>query len=134
MAAFALVSAPAFAQTLSYLGQQILPTGTMHAGTVVGGLSGIDYVAATGGYYAISDDRSQLGPGRFYGMTLDLSQFNRSSTPGSSGVGFTAVETMKIPGSVTATYPVSTLDPEAIRYSPATSRLVWASEGGTRAC
>ena len=131
IAAFALISAPApaLAQSLSYLGQQILPTGTMYAGTVVGGLSGIDYVTATGGYYVISDDRSQIGPGRFYGMTLDLSQFNRSATPGSAGVAFTAVETMKVPGSATATYPNSTLDPEALRFNPATNRVVWASEG-----
>jgi hypothetical protein len=125
-----LAAAPALAaDPLAYLGQQIVPTGTLYSGTTVGGLSGIDYDALTSAYYAISDDRSQVNAGRFYGLQLDLGKFVRSNTPGSAGVTFTSVQTMKIPGSTTATYPASTLDPESIRYNPATNRFVWSSEG-----
>ena len=79
--------------SLSYLGQQILPTSTQYAGTTVGGLSGIDYDAASGRYFAISDDRSGLNPARFYTLGLDLSQFRRSATPGMAGVQLQSVVT-----------------------------------------
>lgn len=43
-----LFALPLQAQTLRYLGQQILPHDYSHAGTTVGGLSGLDYDAASG--------------------------------------------------------------------------------------
>lgn len=48
------------------------PTGTMFEGTEVGGLSGISYDRATGEYYSISDDRSQINDARFYTLDIDL--------------------------------------------------------------
>ncbi|MBD2435347.1 phytase [Nostoc sp. FACHB-110] len=65
---------------VGFLGQQIFPTGFIPDGTAgkingetipVGGLSGIAYDAANNRYYAISDDRSQNGPARFYTFTGD---------------------------------------------------------------
>jgi len=66
----AATSMPAQALTLDYIGQQIVASGTQVLGTTLGGLSGIDFNAATGNYIAVSDDRSQINPARFY--TLDL--------------------------------------------------------------
>ncbi|WP_292854019.1 phytase [Nostoc sp. NMS8] len=73
--------------------QSIFPTGfipTGVAGTVngvqtpVGGLSGVTYDAANNRYYAISDDRSQVAPARFYTFTAT-----------DSGVNFTNVTPLK---------------------------------------
>jgi hypothetical protein len=126
-AAVLLSFAAAAPAQLGYLGQQTLPTGYMFSGTVVGGLSGIDRDPASGLYWAISDDRSQTGAARFYNLSLDLSLFQRSNSPGSAGVLFNTVETMKTPGGTT--YATLTVDPESIRLNPATGNLAWTSEG-----
>lgn len=123
----AVVATPATAQTLGYLGQQIVPTGTAFAGTTVGGLSGIDRLAASGRYVAISDDRSALQPARYYELSLDLTKFQRSATPGFEGVTFTAVTTiLRADGTP---FPLNTVDPESIRVNPVNGKLLWSNEG-----
>ncbi|MBL8382712.1 MAG: esterase-like activity of phytase family protein [Burkholderiales bacterium] len=113
--------------SLSYLGQQIVPSGTLFSGTTVGGLSSIDYVAAAGRYVAISDDRSGINPARYYELSLNLAQFQRSATPGSAGVTFHATTTILTPGG--AAFAANTVDPEGMRYNPATGTLYWSNEG-----
>lgn len=117
------------AASLNYLGQQTLATGTQFAGTQVGGLSGIDYNPRTGGYFAISDDRSQFNAARFYGLTLDLAQFQRSNTPGAAGVVFNQVTTLLTAGGTS--FASLTVDPESIRLLPGASgpTLLWTNEG-----
>ncbi|MBN9126245.1 MAG: esterase-like activity of phytase family protein, partial [Nitrosospira sp.] len=70
---------------LNYIGQQIVSNKTRFNGTLIGGLSSLDYNPATDRYLAISDDRSNA---RFYELSLDLSLFQRSATPGMDGVKF----------------------------------------------
>jgi len=128
---FALTSAlactgSAQAQTLTYLGQQIVPTGLVYAGTTVGGLSGLDR-KANGNYVAISDDRSGLNPARFYELGLDLNQFVRSATPGFAGVGFLSVTTLLKPDGTP--FAGNTVDPEALRIHPGSGNFLWANEG-----
>ncbi len=113
--------------SLSYLGQQILSTSTQYAGTTVGGLSGIDYDAASGRYFAISDDRSGINPARFYTLGLDLSQFRRSATPGMAGVSLQGVTTLQRPEG--GAFAPNTVDPEGLRYNAATGSLFWSNEG-----
>ncbi|MEO0801988.1 MAG: 5'/3'-nucleotidase SurE [Cyanobacteria bacterium J06642_2] len=48
-------------------------TGTIFAETELGGISGLAYDEANGVYYALSDDRSQNAPARFYTASIDLS-------------------------------------------------------------
>jgi hypothetical protein len=129
LALVAALSLPlgAAAQTLSYIGQQIVPSGTVYAGTTVGGLSGIDRIAASGRYVAIADDRSQFQPARFYELSLDLSLFQRSGNPGFAGVSFTAVTTIQRPDG--SPFPLNTVDPEALRFNAATGTLLWSNEG-----
>ncbi len=129
LACLALLPLPALAgaPTLSYLGQQIVPSGTVYAGTTVGGLSGIDRVATSGRYLAIADDRSALQPARFYELELDLSKFTRSASPGFDGVRFTAVTTILRPDGTP--FPLNTVDPESLRLNPATGALLWSNEG-----
>ena len=118
---------PAQAQSLQYIGQQIVPSGTPFQGTTLGGLSGIDFVASSGRYVAISDDRSSFNPARYYELTLDLAQFVRSANPGQAGVGFQSVTT--ILDSNGQPFASNTLDPEGIRYNAAAGTLVWSNEG-----
>lgn len=113
--------------SLTYLGQQIVPSGTIFSGTTVGGLSGIDYNAATGSYFAISDDRSQFNPARFYNLSLDLNQFARSATPGMAGVTLNSVTTIQQPGG--GAFTASTVDPESLRYDGARGKFYWSNEG-----
>ncbi len=115
------------AQTLTYLGQQIVPTGQLFGGTTIGGLSGIDRDTVTGRYLAISDDRSAVNPARFYDLSLNLAQFQRSANPGQSGVTFNAVTTILQPNG--NPFATNTLDPESLRINPTTGALVWSNEG-----
>ncbi|MEO5734556.1 MAG: esterase-like activity of phytase family protein, partial [Rubrivivax sp.] len=132
MAGVALVAAlsataPAEALGLSYLGQQIVPTGLQFGSTTVGGLSGIDRNPLTGAYVAISDDRSNIDPARMYGLTLDLSRFSRSATPGFAGVRFTSMTTLQTPAGLP--FAADTVDPESIRFNPTNGNLLWSNEG-----
>lgn len=58
---------------IELIGEVTLPTGTTFEETEIGGLSGLTYDEETGKYYAISDDRSQINPARFYELAIDLS-------------------------------------------------------------
>ncbi|MCC5639339.1 phytase [Nostoc sp. CHAB 5844] len=80
---------------VEFLGQQIFATGFIPDGTAgtvngtptqVGGLSGIAYDAVNNRYYAISDDRSQIGPARFYTFT---------GNPATNSVAFTNVTPLR---------------------------------------
>lgn len=55
--------------SLDYLGAVPIPT--EFEGTVVGGLSGLTYDRSRNQFYAISDDRSNYAPARFYRFTLN---------------------------------------------------------------
>ena len=57
---------------LRLIGEATLPHRMDFQGTVVGGLSGIDYDPASGLYVLVSDDRSQLNPARFYTARIAL--------------------------------------------------------------
>jgi myo-inositol-hexaphosphate 3-phosphohydrolase/phosphodiesterase/alkaline phosphatase D-like protein len=91
-------------------GQTILPTGFIPSGaagtvngtaTALGGLSGITYDAAKKQFYAISDDRSQVGPARFYTLITDA-----------AGVTFTSVTPIKDANG--NFFALNSLDPEGI--------------------
>lgn len=120
-------AACAHAQTLCYLGQQVLPQGTQFENKPVGGLSSIDYNPATGRYLAISDDRSAFAPARFYELTLDLSKFRRSANPGAEGVRFTAMTTMQdLDGKP---FERNAVDPESLRLDARRGQIYWSNEG-----
>ncbi len=59
---------------IEFIGQSVIPTGTTFQNTPIGGLSGITYDSTDQLYYAISDDRSEKAPARFYTFRIDLSQ------------------------------------------------------------
>jgi hypothetical protein len=69
-----IASAAVIVTGIEFLGEAIIPTGSLFQNTEIGGLSGITYDAENRLYYAISDHRGQKAPSRFYTLTIDLSQ------------------------------------------------------------
>lgn len=105
-----------------FIGEEILPTGLMFAGTEVGGLSGLAYDAVRGVYYAISDDRSQLAPARFYTLRIDVAD-------GSLDNGdVTVIDVTTLRDRLGRTFPALSLDPESIALTPRRT-LIITSEG-----
>jgi hypothetical protein len=114
--------------SLRLIGQQVLPRRSQYEGTVVGGLSGVDYDAVRNRFVFISDDRTTTdspNAPRFYfaNLAFDANTF--------SGVTFTGTAKMlqndgtefpKVPDARVA-------DPESIRVDPVSGNLVWVSEG-----
>lgn len=58
---------------VEFIGSTEFSTGFMFAGTEVGGLSGIVYDAHRDRYLALSDDKNEIDPARFYSLSVDLS-------------------------------------------------------------
>lgn len=113
------VGAPAPGKTVTeadFQGQTIFASGLIPTGaagtvngapTVLGGLSGVTYDAANNRFYAISDDRSQLGPARFYTFTTSYNNAGQQT-----GVTFTNATPLLQPNG--STFPALSIDPEGI--------------------
>lgn len=56
---------------LRLIGVRALPAKAVARGEVVGGLSGIDYDPAADRWLAVSDDKAEFGPARFFTVRLD---------------------------------------------------------------
>jgi hypothetical protein len=114
--------------SLRLIGQQVLPRRSEFQGTVVGGLSGIDYDAANNRYVLISDDRTTTDSAQAPRMYTAQLSFDVNSF---TGVQFLSTFTMKQPnGSVYPKVPDPLVaDPEEVRIDGATGNLVWVSEG-----
>lgn len=106
--------------SFSYLGEVIIPTGTMENGLEFGGISGLDYDVSSGHYIAISDDRSEKGPARFYKLDIDVSASGLKSVK--------VVERVTLRRADGEAFPKSAVDPEAIRVGK--EGIYWSSEGG----
>jgi hypothetical protein len=108
------------------LGVQTFPPDLMLEETLVGGLSGIDYDPESGRWIAISDDRSDNNPARYYELEMSYGE------NGFEAIDFTSVVTL-LQGNGEP-YPNQEQggnipDPEAIRFDPATEALWYTSEG-----
>lgn len=123
----AAATAPA---PLTYLGQLRLQPGAQFAGTVVGGLSDIDYDPATQLYFIVSDDRSERNPARFYTARISLSDNGVDAVEfvsthpllGPDGQPFPAPDTDSRPPSLPP-------DPEGIAFDARRQLLYWSHEG-----
>ncbi|WP_106581666.1 esterase-like activity of phytase family protein [Murinocardiopsis flavida] len=142
LAAGPLAAAPAAADTTEarLLGYRDLDRGLKVDSTTVGGLSGIDRDPRTGEYLMISDDRSTVGPARYYTADIDV----RAS--GVEDVKITsATELTKPDGGAYPSYKQSidspctgpqracdrdgAVDPEELRVDPVTKKVWWSTEG-----
>lgn len=93
-------------------------------GTVVGGLSALAYDRERDRLYLLSDDRSNLGPARFYTAQLTL-----DTRTGQPKIGTLALESVTpLQAEDGQPYGAGQVDPEGIALSPRQSLFV-ASEG-----
>jgi len=102
--------------TLSFVDEYILPDGLMYDNTIVGGLSGLDYV--NGSWYMISDDAT--APIRFYKADLKYDE------TGFDGVAIK--EVVELMNEENAPFEEGTVDPEALRITRS-GDVIWTSEG-----
>ncbi|MGO6902936.1 esterase-like activity of phytase family protein, partial [Rhizobium ruizarguesonis] len=109
--------------SLSYLGEFVIPTGHMENGVEFGGISGLDFDAATGHYLAISDDRSERGPARFYELNVDLDASGLKSV--------SVVKQVTLKDKNGEPFAARTVDPESIRLGK--DGIYWGSEGDGKA-
>ncbi|MFI6300733.1 esterase-like activity of phytase family protein [Amycolatopsis thailandensis] len=131
-----LMAAPAAEagqRPLRLIGEQIVPNFLPYEGTIIGGLSSIDYDHRTGEYALICDDRSAINPARFYTAKFSL------DAKGLGPVTFTGTKPLLRPDGTP--YPplpkndpaqpsnMQTIDPEELRVDPWTGRYVWSQEG-----
>ena len=66
--------------SLELLGATALAGSTQIDGVPLGGLSGLAFDAQTGSYLALSDDRSEKGPARFYRLAIELPAAGTAAT------------------------------------------------------
>ncbi|MBW4520313.1 MAG: esterase-like activity of phytase family protein [Scytolyngbya sp. HA4215-MV1] len=112
--------------SLDFLDEYRLPKQSFQ-GTPVGGLSGMTYDAKLGKLYAISDDRSDFAPARFYTLNLSLD----TQQPDAIKIAEVKVETVTVlKGEDGQPYAKGTIDPEGIALSPERSLFI-SSEGVT---
>lgn len=115
---------------LRYIGEQRIALMQPFDGTVVGGLSSLDYDARSGAWILASDDRSEHGPARFYTARLDYDD------AAFHAVTLTSVHPFRQADG--STYPAppafpqrggEVADIEAVRFDPAGDGIWYASEG-----
>jgi hypothetical protein len=110
--------------SLRFLGAATIPYDAQVDGTRVGGLSGLDYNAATGTWAIISDDKSDKAPARFYLGRIEI-------TEGAPKVMLDhAIVLQQADGKP---YPNAKSggevpDPESIRFDPSGSAIWWSTE------
>jgi hypothetical protein len=104
-----------------------IPSGLLFNGTVVGGLSSIDYDAKRKLYYIICDDPGARSPTRFYTAKITI------GGKGIDSVSLVAVTTVQ--NSLGNPYTditkdrIHSLDAESLRYNPIADEFVIGSEG-----
>ncbi|MYM72097.1 esterase-like activity of phytase family protein [Duganella sp. FT134W] len=127
------VQRPDTISSLRFIGEQRLPYRMQYQGTMVGGLSGIDYDAASDEWVMISDDRSQHNPARYYRARLafDEHAFKSAQLTGVSlllqpdGSVYPSKEDYKPGGGVVP-------DLETMRVDPQDGSIWYASEGDVK--
>lgn len=110
--------------------QRVASRSVKWSGTIVGGLSGIDFDAIRGEFIAISDDKNEAGPARFYTLHLDYDAeaFHAARITGMTelrrpdGAAYVSrAEARAGKGEVP--------DLESIRFDPADGSIWYTSEG-----
>ena len=111
--------------SIEYIGAYQVPNDLMVKNTRVGGLSGLTYDRQRDRFYAISDDRGEQAPARFYTLKLNLDKTNPQQVKFKQ-VDITDVTLLK--NSSGETYPPRETDTEAIALTPQSSVFI-SSEG-----
>ena len=119
------VGPPTQPPRLRLLGETTLPYDLEFRGTTVGGLSAIDHDPATGAWIALSDDRSELQPARFYALAVEVS---------GRGIAVQVRDVVTLRQASGEPFPRrkaggEVVDPEGMRLLPGGRGLLWCSEG-----
>ncbi|KEP69906.1 hypothetical protein DL1_20655 [Thioclava dalianensis] len=102
------------------IGEFVLPTGLTIQGKGFGGLSDLSYDPKTDQFYAISDDKGDFGPPRFYTLKLDVKKDRFA------GLDITSEHDLQRPGG--GIFGENGADGEGIAVDPAQQRIFWSSE------
>jgi hypothetical protein len=111
--------------SIEYVGEYKIPNYLRVKDTLVGGLSGLTYDRQRDRFYAVSDDRGDQSPARFYTLKLDL------DTKDPQQIKFNKVDVTDVTILKNADgqrYPQKETDTEAIAVTPESSVYI-ASEG-----
>lgn len=111
--------------SVGYIGEYQVPHDLQVKDTTVGGLSGLTYDRQRDLFYAISDDRGDKAPARFYTLKLDLDTKNPQQVKFKQ-VNITDVTLLKDASG--KTYPKGETDTEAIALTSQSSVYI-SSEG-----
>jgi hypothetical protein len=111
--------------SIEYIGAYQIPHNFQVKNTTVGGLSGLAYDRQRDLYYAISDDRGEKAPARFYTLKLDLDTTNPQQVKFNQ-VNITDVTLLK--NTSGENYPPNGTDTEAIGLTAQSSVFI-SSEG-----
>lgn len=110
--------------SLDFLGEYQLPK-TKFKDTPVGGLSALTYDRQRNKFYALSDDRSQFAPARFYTLELSVKRTDK----GEIGIDKVDVEDVTfITDEEGKSYVQGSIDPEGMSLSPRGTVFI-SSEG-----
>ncbi len=109
--------------SLSYIGEFSLPTGQMFDGVEFGGISGLDYDPSSGHFLALSDDRSEKAPARFYELAIDVDATALHSV--------SVLKTVTLKDTNGQPFAAKSVDPESLRLGA--DGLFWSSEGDAKA-
>lgn len=114
---------------LRLIGTASIAPHTEILGTTFGGISGIDYDAASGRWLLISDDRSALQPARVYTALLRYAaqELEAPQITGTYALRHGNGATFPSPRRPIAGMDVP--DAEALRWLPGGKRFLWTSEG-----
>jgi hypothetical protein len=119
---------------LRLIGEQRIALKYAFEGTTVGGLSGIDYDAASKSWVMESDDRSEINPARFYRASLDYDSGKFSAVTLNSVHFFTQPDGSRYPNLAHAKLDRGDQVPdiETIRVDPRDGSLWYGSEGNRK--
>ncbi len=119
--------------TLHLLGEQRIAHNFHFMETTVGGLSGIDYDAASNTWVSESDDRSEVNPARFYRLRLDYDLAGFHGLELTDMRYFRQADGSTYPGQAEFSQRGGEVpDLESIRVDPQDGSLWYSSEGGRR--
>lgn len=104
-----------------------LPDGLEVDGAPVGGLSALAYQPSSGVWYALSDDRAEHGPARFYALRVELAEGT------GAGLAVEVVEATGLRREDGRPFEQGSLDPEGLAVGDAGTAWVssegWAARG-----
>ncbi|MFN9726561.1 esterase-like activity of phytase family protein [Acidovorax sp.] len=122
-------AAQAQGPALRIIGTVNIPSGIELLGTPLGGLSGIDYDAASDQYLLISDDRSLRAPARVYTARIPLDAHTLQPPQWLQVQHLLHATGVPYPSSRRAASGMDAPDAEAVRWLPGARQFVWTSEG-----